>query len=94
MAAEPAMAAEPVRAAVLNAASRVLGVDREALAAGRSFVDIPTFSSFRLVDILEQVELALGIELPASELLPERLHDADTMSCLFFRHAQGASSHA
>jgi hypothetical protein len=91
---EPATAAEPVRAAVLTAASRVLGVDREALAAGRSFVDIPTFSSFRLVDILEQVELALGLELPAAELLPERLHDADTMSRLFFRHAQGASSHA
>ncbi len=93
-AADPAPATGPVRAAVLDVASRVLGVDRAALAAGRSFVDIPTFSSFRLVDILEQVELALGLELPAAELLPERLHDADTMSRLFFRHAQGAPSHA
>ncbi|WP_037891958.1 hypothetical protein, partial [Streptomyces sp. Tu 6176] len=55
-------------------------------ADGRPFSSVPGFNSFRMVDILEHVESALGIEVPAGDLTADTLRDAGTLRDLALRH--------
>lgn len=71
----------------------VIGAVRTALRLGetvpvptdRPLRALPNFNSFRLVDIIEQVESRLGVTLDADDLTVETLRDIDTMAELFAR---------
>ncbi|WP_262062083.1 acyl carrier protein [Streptomyces sp. STR69] len=96
----PAGAGGPVRAAgdrsgaqdgraglaVREALTTVLRLPPGDLPDGRPLSGIPGFNSFRMVDILEHIESALGIEVPAGELTADSLRDAGTLRALVLRH--------
>ncbi|MER7625342.1 hypothetical protein [Streptomyces sp. NPDC126503] len=67
--------ADALRTAVAEEAAAVLRVPAAALLAGRALSEVPGFSSFRMVDIVERIEERLGIEFDADDLVPENLHD-------------------
>lgn len=47
--------------------------------------ELPGFSSFRLVDVIERVEARLGREVEPEALTPESLRDLDSLCGLFVR---------
>lgn len=56
--------------------------------SGRTVLrDVPGFSSFRLVDVIERVEARLGVEVAAEALTPESLRSLDSLCGLFTRSA-------
>lgn len=72
-------APEELRRTVAGVAAAVLGADPAALLAGQLLTDLPTFSSFRIVEIVERLEDELRIEFDADELVPENLHHTDAI---------------
>ncbi|MFD8232888.1 hypothetical protein ACFV20_13525 [Streptomyces sp. NPDC059696] len=74
-----------VRAVVTGITAEVLGVDQAALHGTPALTDLPTFSSFRIVEIVERVEEELDTEVEASELTPDNLSRLDTLIALFER---------
>ncbi|MFI5972732.1 acyl carrier protein [Streptomyces sp. NPDC051452] len=68
-----------LRRRVAAVAAGILGVPSEVLLAGATFDSLPSFSSFRLVEIVERVESELGRELDADELIPENLRRVDDL---------------
>ncbi|MGW7256361.1 acyl carrier protein [Streptomyces sp. NPDC054834] len=72
--------------AVREALTAVLRLPPGDLADGRPLSSVPAFNSFRMVDILEHIENALGIEVPADELTADNLRDAGTLRALVLRH--------
>jgi acyl carrier protein len=84
-----------VDAVVRDAIADVLATDPAAVTAADSLADLPGFSSFRLVDIIERVEQALGVELSPGDLVAESLHRLDRLTALFEAAAgREALSHA
>ncbi|WP_186156450.1 hypothetical protein [Burkholderia gladioli] len=80
LASEPASFAAPTffeRVAAEVAA--VLRVDAAALRAGEPFTIAPTFSSFRIVEIVERLEERLGVSFDPDDLVPENLHRLDDL---------------
>ncbi|GGP78678.1 hypothetical protein GCM10010185_60620 [Saccharothrix coeruleofusca] len=65
----------------------MLAVDAATLAATGNLSDLPTFSSFRVVTIVERTEEELGVEVDAAELTPDNLHRLDALCALFVRTA-------
>ncbi|MEV7425371.1 MULTISPECIES: hypothetical protein [unclassified Streptomyces] len=55
----------------------VLRVDPGALLGGRVLAEVPGFSSFRVVEIVERLERGLAVEFAPSDLVPENLHHLD-----------------
>ncbi|MFJ9413727.1 acyl carrier protein [Streptomyces sp. NPDC101227] len=80
-AAAPAPAApdEALRHRVAALAGEVLGVDGAALLDGAPFDTFASFSSFRLIEIIERLESELGRELDADALVPENLRRVDDL---------------
>ncbi|MGC5040331.1 MULTISPECIES: hypothetical protein [unclassified Streptomyces] len=74
-----------VRAVVTGITAEVLGVERTDLHGTGALTDLPTFSSFRIVEIVERVEEELDTEVEASELTPDNLSRLDTLIALFER---------
>ncbi|MBL1089857.1 MULTISPECIES: hypothetical protein [Streptomyces] len=72
-------AGDPLRAQVAAVAADVLGVEVAGLLGGAPFDSFPTFSSFRLIEIIERLETALGRELDADALVPENLRRVDDL---------------
>ncbi|MER5880436.1 acyl carrier protein [Streptomyces sp. NPDC060235] len=68
-----------LRRRVAAVAADVLGVPSDTLLDGAAFDALPSFSSFRLVEIVERVESELGRELDADELIPENLRRVDDL---------------
>lgn len=77
-----------IEQAVIEHASTVLAVDPATLSRTRKLTDLPTFSSFRIVDIVERVERSLGLEVDAALLTPDNLHDLAGLCTVFLRSAQ------
>lgn len=75
---EPRTAAE-LRRTVAAAAAAVLDTDAEFFLHGRPFGEVPAFSSFRLVEIIERLEEKLRFEFAPDDLVPENLHDVDAL---------------
>jgi acyl carrier protein len=75
---------------VKDTAASVLAVDTATLASTDNLADLPTFSSFRIVAIVERSEEALGVEVDAAELTPDNLHRLDALCALFVRTAAKA----
>ncbi len=68
-----------LRGRIAAAAAEVLGAPPTELLAGVPFVDVPGFSSFRLVEIVERIEDRLGVLFDPDDLVPENLHDVTTL---------------
>ncbi|MFJ4877312.1 hypothetical protein ACIP93_19120 [Streptomyces sp. NPDC088745] len=66
---------DTLRTAVAEEAAAVLRVPAAELLAGRALTEVPGFSSFRMIDIVERIEGRLAIEFDADDLVPENLHD-------------------
>ncbi|MEU0884345.1 acyl carrier protein [Lentzea sp. NPDC005914] len=79
------MDAHRIEALVRDTVTAVLSVDPATLTPDLDLAALPTFSSFRIVTILERVEDALGVEVDADELTPDNLHRLDTLCALFLR---------
>lgn len=76
--------------AVIASASAVLAVDPATLRRARTLTELPTFSSFRLADLIERIEQALGVEADAALLTPDNLHDVAGL-CRVFRRSAGVA---
>ncbi|CAM5639372.1 phosphopantetheine-binding protein [Streptomyces pilosus] len=74
-----------VRAVVTAHTAEVLGTDHADLSSAGALTDLPTFSSFRIVEIVERIEEELDTEVEASELTPDNLSRLDTLVALFER---------
>ncbi|WBB78733.1 acyl carrier protein [Micromonospora sp. WMMD882] len=84
------MDSSAVRDTVVDIAADVLGVDPTTLHATPTLTDLPTFNSFRIVEIVERVEERLDVEVDPADLTPDNLTRLDTLTALFERTAQGA----
>ncbi|GAA3486960.1 acyl carrier protein [Streptomyces cremeus] len=85
---------EGLRSAVAATAARVLGTDEATLLAGAAFDSVPSFSSFRVVEIVERLESELGIEFAADDLVPENLHHVDAVCRVVQRSNDGGARRA
>ncbi|MER7081848.1 hypothetical protein SAMN02982929_04921 [Saccharopolyspora kobensis] len=74
-----ALGDERWRRSVAGVVASVLDVSEQQLLGGVSFTSLPRFSSFRLVEIVEQLESELGADIDAADLLPENLHRLDDL---------------
>ena len=81
-----------VREIVVQTAAQVLAVDPATLQNGGPLTEVPSFSSFRVVEIIERAEEALGVELAAAELTPDNLHHLDRLCAVFERSAYGVDA--
>jgi acyl carrier protein len=79
------MTGENVRDIVIDTAAEVLAVDRPALAAAESLAELPTYDSFRLVEIVERLEERFGAELDPADLTPGNLRRVESLCALFER---------
>jgi acyl carrier protein len=80
-----------LRRTVAEVAAAVLDTDPEPLLRGRLLSEVPAFSSFRLVEIVERLEEELGCEFRADDLVPENLHDVDAV-CAIVRRSPPAGA--
>ncbi|MDY0816378.1 hypothetical protein [Kitasatospora purpeofusca] len=78
-----------LRGAVAGVAAAVLGTAVGPLLAGQSLAEVPQFSSFRIVEIIERLEEELRFEFDAADLVPENLHDIDAI-CAIVRRSPSA----
>ncbi|MYS24048.1 Phosphopantetheine attachment site, partial [Streptomyces sp. DvalAA-14] len=76
-----------LRAAVAEEAAAVLRVPAERVLGGAALNAIPGFSSFRMVEIVERLEDRLDVSFDADDLVPENLHDIDSL-CRIVRRAR------
>ncbi|GHH45257.1 acyl carrier protein [Streptomyces candidus] len=79
-----------VSAVVIDTTAEVLGVDRAALHAAPTLTALPSFNSFRIVEIVERVEEQLDVEVEPGDLTPDNLTRLDTLTALFCRAALGS----
>ncbi|MFC0105795.1 phosphopantetheine-binding protein [Kibdelosporangium aridum] len=70
-----------VHAIVADTAAQVLGVQP----GTGTLTDLPTFNSFRLVEILERVETRLGVTVDPADLTPDNLTRIDSLCAMFER---------
>lgn len=75
----------PLRGHVAAAAGAVLKADPAALLDGRPLADVPGFTSFRVVEIVERLERELSLEFAADDLVPENLHHVDGICRIVLR---------
>jgi alkylation response protein AidB-like acyl-CoA dehydrogenase/acyl carrier protein len=82
-----ALSGTKVRDAVVATAAEVLGVDTETLRHDGRLHALPAFNSFRMVELLEQLEERLGVQADPELLTPQTLRTVDGL-CGLFAHAQ------
>ncbi|SEC38363.1 hypothetical protein SAMN05216489_00593 [Streptomyces sp. 3213] len=81
----PSAAGTELRGTVAAVAAAVLGTEVERLLKGQLLSDVPRFSSFRIVEIVERLEEELRFEFAADDLVPENLHDIDALCAIVRR---------
>ncbi|MEV1026113.1 acyl carrier protein [Streptomyces sp. NPDC050264] len=67
----------PLRDRVADTVAAVLTVDVAGVLDADSLADLPGFTSFRVVEIIERLEHDLSVECAADDLVPENLHHLD-----------------
>jgi acyl carrier protein len=80
---------DPVTRAVIDAVGSTLRLDYETVRGARTFRDLPGFTSFRLVEIIDRIERRLCVELPA-EVTANDLGDVAGLCRLFAGAPAGA----
>lgn len=89
-----------IRARVVAALADVLLLPEERVAAAAVLTDLRGFNSFRLVDVLTQLEAALAVSVPPDQLTAAHLASVDSLTALLLRctagttEAEEALSHA
>ncbi|TDP92851.1 acyl carrier protein [Labedaea rhizosphaerae] len=76
---------DAVTAVVVAAIATVLGVDEAEVRAAGSLRELAGFNSFRLVEIIERAEGALGVELTDEDLTPDTLTRTGALCAAFAR---------
>ncbi|MFJ8593527.1 hypothetical protein [Streptomyces sp. NPDC093598] len=79
-----------IRAVVTRITAEVLDVAPAELRTVATLTDLPTFSSFRIVEIVERIEEELETEVEPGELTPDNLTRLDTLVALFERTVTGS----
>ncbi|WP_156722127.1 acyl carrier protein [Streptomyces apocyni] len=79
---------DPLRESVAEVVASVLGADPATVLAGTELSELPGFDSFKVVDIVDSLELRLGIEFDPEDLLPENLHQIDALCLLITTSSQ------
>ncbi|MFE7131717.1 acyl carrier protein [Streptomyces sp. NPDC057638] len=77
-----------LRTVVTATVASVLAVDTAEVEAAPALTDLPGFSSFQVVEIVEALEERLGVEFAADDLVPENLHHVDAL-CRLAAEATG-----
>jgi acyl carrier protein len=72
-----------MRELVISIAADVLGVDPSLLARNGDLTRLPTYTSFRVLDIVESVEQRLTLEVAPDDLVPANLRRVDTLCAMF-----------
>jgi len=72
-----------VRELVISIAADVLGVEASLLAEDGNLTRLPTYTSFRVLDIVESVEHRLTIQVDPNDLVPANLRCVDTLCAMF-----------
>ncbi|HEY7816221.1 MAG TPA: hypothetical protein VIC62_23445 [Nakamurella sp.] len=85
--ADVAVVPQEIRDVVVEVVRSTLGLDD---GGEQSFRSLSNFNSFRLVDIIEQVETRLGVDLDGDDLTVDALRDVETLARLFARAARRA----
>lgn len=95
IAGSPAAGGTELRGTVAGVAAAVLGTAVGPLLNGQLLSDVPRFSSFRIVEIVERLEEELHFEFDADDLVPENLHDIDAICAIVRRslYAEPALAH-
>lgn len=75
----------PLRERVAATAGAVLRTEPAALLDGRPLAEVPGFTSFRVVEIVERLERELSVEFDADDLVPENLHHVDGICRIVLR---------
>jgi acyl carrier protein len=78
-----------VRGTVIETAASVLAVDGAALTSAGKLSDLPTFNSFRMVEIVERLESRFGLEIDPADLTPDNLLRVDALAALVERTLGG-----
>ncbi|MFF5019731.1 acyl carrier protein [Streptomyces sp. NPDC001165] len=79
-----------LREEIAGIAADLLKTDPRALLAGLAFHQAPDFSSFRVVEIVERLEAALGVEFDAADMVPEVLCHLEGLVAAAHRAGAGA----
>lgn len=80
LAADSALLSRPgLRERIAAEVAHVLGASPRDILAGKEFRAFPTFSSFRLIEIVERLEDRLAVNLAPDDLVPGNLRDIDTL---------------
>ncbi|KUN76063.1 hypothetical protein AQJ64_39935 [Streptomyces griseoruber] len=95
LAGSPGARGAELRGTVAGVAAAVLGTAAEPLLNGQLLSEVPRFSSFRIVEIVERLEEELHFEFDADDLVPENLHDIDAICAIVRRslNAEPALAH-
>lgn len=95
IAAAPSAVSAELHSTVARVAAAVLDIGVEPLLNGQLLSDVPQFSSFRIVEIVERLEEELHFEFDADDLVPENLHDIDAICAIVRRslYAEPALAH-
>lgn len=83
---------DPVVGVVLAAASHAFGVDEAQVRVQSSLADLPTFSSFRVVSMIEEIERVLGVELQADDLIAPNLRSVPRLCAALTRLRRSEAS--
>ncbi|MFD5710983.1 hypothetical protein ACFWHW_11395 [Streptomyces pharetrae] len=78
-----------LRTVVIEETAAVLRLPTEAVVGATRLSDLPAFSSFRLVEIVERLEERLELEFDPDDLVPENLHDIESLCRTAERSAKG-----
>lgn len=69
--------------------SAVLGAPPAAVRAADSLFELPGFDSLAVVAVLDRLESALGVEVPADLIVPEAFESVDALTELLARATGG-----
>ena len=86
---------QQIRTVVAETVADVLAVDSASVAAVPNLRDVPTYNSFRIVEIIERLEEHLDIEMAPDDLTPGNLGSVDSLTALCERSmlASAGSGH-
>jgi acyl carrier protein len=81
-----ALMTDPVRDQVADIAAEILGLRRDDVEKAQTLESLPTFSSFRIMEIVERAESEFHVELDPNDLVPDKLFRLDAL-CQTLREA-------
>jgi len=76
------MTPERIRQAVVLAVADAVRVDPSTVEGIPSLLDLPGFDSITVVTVLERLEDAFGLEVPAESIVPEAFESVSTLTGL------------